>query len=84
MKPLPEHLTRPGWDSYQAKPVREQAWAQAQLFAEVLARLGAEGAAVVPCSDGRVQVEFHRSGVELEVICGANIVQVEFIVLHSE
>ena len=49
---------KPGWDSYGGKPITEEAIAAVDTLA------------VVPCSNGGVQIEMHRDGWDFEVYFG--------------
>jgi hypothetical protein len=59
----------PDWDSYGAKPVEaDMAMAAVRFLATLAAAApGVDKPSVVPLSDGGVQVEWHRGGIDLEV-----------------
>ncbi len=58
-----------GWDSYGAKPVAaDMAMAAVRFLADVaVASPGVHEPSIVPLSDGGIQVEWHRCGIDLEV-----------------
>jgi hypothetical protein len=57
------------WDSYGAKPVAaDMAIAAVRFLAEVaVASPDVHQPSIVPLADGGIQVEWHRSGIDLEV-----------------
>jgi hypothetical protein len=59
----------PDWDSYGAKAVAaNMALAAVKFLAEVAAVApSVHGPSIVPLSDGGIQVEWHRGGIDLEV-----------------
>lgn len=59
----------PGWDSYGAKSVAaDMAMAAVRFLADVaVASPGVHEPSIVPLSDGGIQVEWHRCGIDLEV-----------------
>lgn len=59
------HCTRlpAGWDSYQGEPTTQKAAVAAQRFLDALRT----PPAVVPCSDGGIQLEWHTAGYDIEV-----------------
>jgi hypothetical protein len=58
----------PGWDSYDGAPTSQAAAVAALRLLSVLTT----APAVVPCSDGGVQLEWHTQGVDIEIACGAD------------
>ncbi len=59
----------PGWDSYGAKSVAaDLALAAVKFLADVaIAAPDVHEPSIVPLSDGGIQVEWHRGGIDLEV-----------------
>lgn len=58
---------RPGWDSYEAVPVRASTATMAVQFLLDHAYRELAPPAVVPLSDGGIQLEWHRGGLDLEI-----------------
>lgn len=57
----------PGWDSYGGKPIDRQKANAALGLVGIALENGAPMPAIVPTSDGSVQLEWHRRGVDLEI-----------------
>lgn len=57
----------PGWDSYGGKPIDRQKATAALALVGTAIEKGAPMPAIVPTSDGSVQLEWHRRGVDLEI-----------------
>lgn len=64
----------PDWDSYGAYPIDRHKAAAALDLVWIAIESGAPVPAIVPTSDGGIQLEWHRRGVDLEirVISGAS------------
>lgn len=64
----------PDWDSYGASPIDRQKAGAALYLVWIAIVSGAPVPAIVPTSDGGIQLEWHRRGVDLEirVISGAS------------
>lgn len=60
-------LLKDNWDSYGGKPITELALAEAQLLLKALVAIQAVEPSVVPCSNGGIQLEWHRNGYDLEI-----------------
>jgi hypothetical protein len=56
-----------GWDSYSAVPIRHDAAMFALTILENVMRSGTPSPAVVPASDGGLQLEWHENEVDLEI-----------------
>lgn len=57
-----------GWDSYQGEPIDHPTLDKAVAFALLLApEISSYTPALVPCSDGSVQVEWHAEGWDVEL-----------------
>lgn len=59
------------WDSYQAEPMTPAALIAARGYVSVMALISPVSAmpepAIVPTNDGGIQLEWHQSGVDVEV-----------------
>jgi hypothetical protein len=55
------------WDSYGAKPIDRQKAVSALYFLWIAIVNGAPMPAIIPTSDGGIQLEWHRRGVDLEI-----------------
>lgn len=55
---------KPGWDSYSAKAIDSRCIEKAF---ELWRGLGGVNWSVVPCSDGGVQIEQHKDGIDIEI-----------------
>ena len=60
-------LLENNWDSYGGKPITQFALAEAQLLLKALSGIQAVDPSVVPCSNGGIQLEWHRNGYDLEI-----------------
>jgi hypothetical protein len=60
-------LLKSNWDSYGGKPMTESALAEAELLLNAFERIQAVEPSVVPCSNGGIQIEWHRNGYTLEI-----------------
>jgi len=73
-----------GWDSYGAKPIDRQRAAAALYVVWMSIAAGAPPPAIVPTSDGGIQLEWHRCGVDLEIRAPAGtLLEVSFEDLES-
>jgi hypothetical protein len=73
-----------GWDSYGAKPIDRHRAAAALYVVWMSIASGAPPPAIVPTSDGGIQLEWHRCGVDLEVRTAAGtLLEVSFEDLES-
>lgn len=54
-----------GWDTYGGKPISEKCIAKAKEMAWALLSYRLQA---VPCSDGSVQLELHRDGLDIEIL----------------
>lgn len=63
------HLTalRPNWDSYGARPIDATSATRVVGFLLDHAYGGLSAPSVVPMTDGGVQIEWHRQGIDLEI-----------------
>jgi len=61
-----------GWDSYGADRVEPGAIRSALSLLQLVSTADTTAPALVPLSDGRVQVEWHRQGQDLEIEVGEN------------
>lgn len=57
-----------GWDSYGGEPTTQAAAVAALRFLDALRT----APAVVPCSDGGLQLEWHTAGYDIEVAFGTD------------
>lgn len=57
----------PGWDSYNARAIDRQRAVAALSMVWLALVNGAPTPAIVPTSDGGIQLEWHRQGVDLEI-----------------
>src|SRR5262245_45803740 len=55
-----------GWDSYDARPVARRSAQNALTFLARFVEATTAPPAVVPLSDGGVQLEWHRGGLDVE------------------
>jgi hypothetical protein len=55
------------WDSYFGAPVRTKVAAEALVFLSRFLHVDAPAPQVVPLADGGVQLEWHRSGLDVEI-----------------
>jgi len=60
-------LLKDNWDSYGGKPMAELALAEANHFINAFKAIGAVDPFICPCSNGGVQLEWHRNGYDLEM-----------------
>ncbi|HEX3130798.1 MAG TPA: hypothetical protein VH394_25915 [Thermoanaerobaculia bacterium] len=73
-----------GWDSYGAKPIDRQRAAAARYVVWMSIASGAPPPAIVPTSDGGIQLEWHRCGVDLEIRAVAEtLLEISFEDLES-
>ncbi len=56
-----------GWDGYEGKPVSFQHAVFAAMLAERLYSPGVPAPQIVPGNDGTLQLEWHRSGLSIEL-----------------
>ena len=56
-----------GWNGYDAREVKGDTAIEAVTFLAKVAYPGIAAPAIVPISDGGVQVEWHRGGVDIEI-----------------
>lgn len=59
---------RPGWDSYAAKPPSATFMLEALRFLLRVMADNTQAPTIVPLSEGGVQLEWHRAGVDVEVL----------------
>jgi hypothetical protein len=55
------------WDSYGGKPITELALEKTDLLLKALLGIQAVEPFVCPCSNGGIQLEWHRNGYTLEI-----------------
>lgn len=60
-------LLTDNWDSYGGKPITQFALAEAELLLDALERIQAVEPFICPCSNGGLQLEWHRNGYDLEI-----------------
>jgi hypothetical protein len=56
-----------GWDSYAARPISKSARSAALQLLQEISLPSTPRPAIVPTSDGSVQLEWHTKGIDLEV-----------------
>lgn len=69
-----EELSKLGnnWDSYGSEPITKAALDKAQLLLGALSGIQAIEPFVCPCSNGGLQLEWHRNGYDLEIEISPN------------
>ena len=69
MQGLVDLLTLPpNWDSYDARPIEYDLVQQALQFTNGVLRPFSPAPSVVPLSSGGLQLEWHRKGIDLEIV----------------
>lgn len=58
---------QPGWDSYGARPISAMARKATYELLQQLASPRTPQPALVPTSDGSIQIEWHTKGIDLEI-----------------
>ena len=61
------NLLKDNWDSYGGKPITELALVGADLLLKALSGIQAVEPFICPCSNGGLQLEWHRNGYDLEI-----------------